>query len=158
MKKFIASTKTVIYLLRLVDGHSPVLGKFYYCCALVDKHLRVQKETNAVPYIDRLRAIFTKRWKRWHRPIHTLAYALDPCYQTHDLTREEKADCMTCIMKLGGANFAGLKLEFSRWRSSGQAIFPEQVWAAADKYHGYQWWDAFGDDFEYLQPLAVQVP
>lgn len=38
---FINSTKSAMYLLRLVDGQTPVLGKFYYCCALVDKHLRV---------------------------------------------------------------------------------------------------------------------
>lgn len=37
---FIDSTKSAIYLLRLVDRQTPVLGKFYYGCALVDKHLR----------------------------------------------------------------------------------------------------------------------
>lgn len=91
---FISATKSTIYLLRLVDGQSPVIGKFYYCCALVDKHLRVLKETNKVPYIDQMRTIFMKRWRRWHRPIHTMAYALDPCYQSHQLTREEVQDCL----------------------------------------------------------------
>lgn len=89
---FIRSTKSAMYLLRLVDGQTPVIGKFYYACALVDKHLRVMKEMNNVAYIDQLRSIFAKRWKRWHRPIHTLAYALDPCYQSHELSREEKRD------------------------------------------------------------------
>lgn len=90
---FIKCTKSAIYLLRLVDGQTPVIGKFYYACALVDKHLRVLKNQENVPYIDQLRSIFMKRWKRWHRPIHTLAYALDPCYQSHHLSREEMADC-----------------------------------------------------------------
>lgn len=92
---FINATKSSMYLLRLVDGHSPVLGKFYYCCALVDKHLRVLQETAAVPYIESMRSIYMKRWKRWHRPVHTLAYALDPCYQSHELTREELQDCLS---------------------------------------------------------------
>lgn len=91
---FIQATKSTMYLLRLVDGQSPVLGKFYYCCALVDKHLRVLKEADSVPYIDQMRSIFQKRWKRWHRPIHTFAYALDPCYQAHELNGEERADCI----------------------------------------------------------------
>lgn len=93
ISNFIKALKSAMYLLRLVDGQTPVIGKFYYACALVDKHLRVLKEQNAVPYIDQLRTIFMKRWKRWHRPVHTLAYALDPCYQTHELSRKEKADC-----------------------------------------------------------------
>lgn len=92
---FTNATKSAIYLLRLVDGQTPVIGKFYYCCALLDKHLRVLKEAKTVPYIDLMRSIFIKRWKRWHRPVHTFAYALDPCYQAHDLTKEERADCVT---------------------------------------------------------------
>lgn len=91
---FITCTKSAVYLLRLVDGQTPVLGKFYYCCALLDKHLRIMKEAGTVPYIDQMRSIFMKRWKRWHRPIHTFAYAVDPCYQEHELTRHEKADCL----------------------------------------------------------------
>lgn len=95
IETFLTSTKSSVYLLRLIDGHAPVIGKFYYCCALVDKHLRVLQQAGSVPYIERLRQIFTKRWRRWHRPIHTFAYAVDPCYQEHDLTPEEKADCVT---------------------------------------------------------------
>lgn len=96
IETYIKATKSAIYLLRLVDvdGQSPVLGKFYYCCALVDKHLRLLKESGEVAYIDALRSIYMKRWTRWHRPIHTLAYALDPCYQGHSLSAEERADCL----------------------------------------------------------------
>lgn len=157
IETFISSTKSTMYLLRLVDGQTPVLGKFYYCCALVDKHLRVMKEAGNVSYIDMMRAIFMKRWKRWHRPIHTFAYALDPCYQSHELTRQEKADCVQVIKKMGGADWPKLKVEFDRWRTAGQTIFPKEVWDAADKYHGYQWWESFGDDFEYLNTAAIKV-
>lgn len=160
---FIHATKSTMYLLRLVDGQSPVLGKFYYCCALVDKHLRVLKEAGNVPYIDAMRSIFQKRWKRWHRPLHTFAYAVDPCYQAHELNAEERSDCLkvhvcACcppytrpqfesggayqclqvIKKLGGADWPALKVEFDRWRTAGQSIFAKEVWEAADKHHGYQ--------------------
>ena len=40
---FVTATKSALFLHRLVDGQTPVLGKFYYACALVDKHLRVCK-------------------------------------------------------------------------------------------------------------------
>ena len=102
---FIQSTKSCLYLLRLVDGQSPVIGKFYYCYALVDKHLRVLKQDSASGYAHDMHRIFLKRWKRWHRPIHTLAYALDPCYQVHRLTEEERADCKQVIKKIGGSNW-----------------------------------------------------
>lgn len=58
IESFINSTKSAMYLLRLVDGQTPVIGKFYYCCALVDKHLRVLKEAGNTPGIDAMRAIF----------------------------------------------------------------------------------------------------
>lgn len=178
---FVQCSKSALFLHRLVDGQSPVLGKFYYSCALVDKHLRVIKESSAViPYIDSMRTIFAKRWKRWHQPIHTFAYAVDPCYQEHELTREERADCNTVrgdggpivayacltaqeplssqvIKKLGGAKWADLKIEFDRWRAAGRSIFPDEVWKAADKYHGYHWWASFGDDFELLSKHASDV-
>ncbi|KAL1526985.1 hypothetical protein AB1Y20_015674 [Prymnesium parvum] len=71
IQTFIACTKSVVYLKSLVDGQSPVLGKFYYSCALVDKHLRVLKEAGQVPYIDKMRSIFMKRWRP--KP-HTMRY------------------------------------------------------------------------------------
>lgn len=154
---FIDATKSVVFLLRLVDGQSPVLGKFYYSCALVDKHLRVLQEGRRVSYIENMRNIFAKRWRRWHQPVHTLAYALDPCYQAHELTTVEKQDCMTVIKKLCGPDWPSAKVEFDRWRTAGQAIFPEEVWEAADRTHGYQWWEAFGDDFVHLQKLATKL-
>lgn len=177
IEAFINSTKSAMYLLRLVDGQSPVIGKFYYSCALVDKHLRVLKEGNNVPGIDTMRAIFMKRWRRWHRPIHTFAYALDPCYQGHELSRQEKADCLQvhrCIVysrsaltlppacrqvikKLDPRNWAKLKIEFDRWRTSGASIFPKEIWEAADETHAYQWWQSFGDDFQLLNVWAAKI-
>lgn len=154
---FITATKSVVYLKSLVDGQTPVLGKFYYCCALVDKHLRVLQEENQVPYVDDMRKIFSKRWKRWHRPIHTFAYALDPCYQQHELTREERKDCVQVLKKMGGGDWPKVKVEFDRWRDAGDSIFPSEVWEAADAYHAYQWWSSFGDDFTFLQPIAMDV-
>lgn len=67
-------------------------------------------------------------------------YAVDPCYQTHELTVEERTDCSKLIKKLGGGNCPSLKVEFDRCRDSGQTIFPQEVWDSADKLHGYQWW------------------
>ena len=61
------------------------------------------------------------------------------------------------IKKLGGSTWPQLKVEFDRWRNHGQSIFPKEVWAAADEYHGYQWWQSFGDDFKYLSTLAMRV-
>lgn len=61
------------------------------------------------------------------------------------------------ITILGGGNWASLKIEFDRWRTSGESIFPKEVWDAADQHHGYQWWHSFGDDFKFLTDVAVRV-
>lgn len=61
------------------------------------------------------------------------------------------------IKTLSPANWTAAKVEFDRWRTSGQSIFPPEVWTAADEHHGYQWWFSFGDDFRYLNDLAIRV-
>ena len=61
------------------------------------------------------------------------------------------------IKKLGGVDWPKLRIEFDRWRHSGQSIFPREVWGAADEYHGYQWWQSFGDDFSYLNTIAMRI-
>ncbi|KAL3928753.1 MAG: hypothetical protein SGPRY_002255 [Prymnesium sp.] len=60
------------------------------------------------------------------------------------------------LKKLTGANWASAKIEFDRWRAS-SAIFPSEVWDTPDKYHAYQWWASFGDDFAHLQTVAKRV-
>lgn len=159
IQMFVNATKSTVFLLRLVDGQTPVIGKFYYGCALVDKHLRVLEEGGAVPYIGQLRSIFAKRWKRWHRPIHTFAYALDPCYKEHVLTDHEKTECYQVIKTIGGSSWPALKLEFNRWRNEGgDTLFQEEIWDQADKVHGFEWWDSFGfEQFDHLPRLASKV-
>lgn len=69
-------------------------------------------------------------------------------------TASPPINCAQVIKKLAGRNWPSAKIEFDCFRAS-QAIFPSEVWDAADKYHAYQWWastvDAsFGDDFKYF--------
>lgn len=61
------------------------------------------------------------------------------------------------IKKLDPRNWAKIKVEFDRWRTSGQSIFPKEIWEAADETHAYQWWQSFGDDFEYLNVWAAKI-
>ncbi|KAL3929232.1 MAG: hypothetical protein SGPRY_002043, partial [Prymnesium sp.] len=53
-------------------------------------------------------------------------------------------------------HLASAKIEFDRWRAS-SAIFPSEVWDAADKYHAYQWSASFSDDFAHLRTIAKRV-
>ena len=123
-----------------MDGFVPVLGKFYYSCVLIEKHLRTIKARGGTPYMDHMLQISKTRWKRWHRPILTFAYACDPCYQQHDLSP------------------ISLKIEFDKWRSkSAESIFSPEEWDAADHHLGWQWWHSFGDAFPLLQKAAVEV-
>jgi hypothetical protein len=101
-------------------------------------------------------AVFNKRWARWHKPIHTLAYALDPAYQSHVLTAPEKQDVKAMIQRLRPEQFAEILIEFTTYKANA-GVFSKQEWEAVDKHHAYQWWDAFGDCFSKLQSLAVDV-
>jgi len=61
------------------------------------------------------------------------------------------------LKKMAGAEWPTAKIEFDRWRSAGKSIFPKEVWDAADKNHGYQWWHSFGDDFKVLNKIAAKL-
>lgn len=60
------------------------------------------------------------------------------------------------IKKFAGAHWPEAKIEFDRWRTS-SSQFPPEVWQAADKYHGYQWWASFGDHFVHLCKIAKRL-
>ena len=77
MDDFVHTFTPAMYLLRLMDSAGPCLGKVYYCCCLMDKFLRIAIAKGTVQYAQEVQVLFMKRWKRWHRPVHTLAYALD---------------------------------------------------------------------------------
>ena len=153
---FIKIMKAPMYLMRLMDSGSPCIGKVYYSCCLVDKYIRVAVAMGKTSYAQAVHDIFMKRWKRWHRPIHTLAYALDPCYHGHDLDETEMTDVTAALKKLVGAGWAGLKVELTSWRGTA-AHTEDEVWAEADSVHGWQWWSNFGDGFPKVKPIAVQV-
>ena len=107
-----------MYFLRLVDGTAPTMGKVYYCSALCDKYFRLVKTTKDIPWLATIIKIFMKRWKRWHRPIHTLAHALDPSYQTHTLNASENRDVKDALKKLYPDNWDDIKVELQRFKNN----------------------------------------
>ena len=90
---FLQSTVAIVLLHRVVDTYAPSLSKVYYCCCLVDKFLRAMKEMGHTEYASKIFDLFTKRWLRWHHPVHTLAYHLDPSFHTHSISDDELLDC-----------------------------------------------------------------
>lgn len=63
--------------------------------ALVDKHLRIMSDLGkASEYVGDVCALFTKRWDRYHRPCHTLAYHMAPQFRLHEMSDDEKHDSL----------------------------------------------------------------
>ena len=153
---FLQASKVALYLLRLVDTCAPCLGKVYYSCALIGKHLAILSASKPTSVAPCMKQFFVKRWSRWHHPIHTLAYALDPSYQTHQLSPKETKECKQMIYKLRPSNGASVFVEFNSFRTE-PANFEPPEWRAADDYHGYQWWDTFGSVLPLLQSVGVDV-
>ena len=96
------------------------------------------------------------RWKRWHRPVHTLAYAIDPSFHSHTLSRTEKADVKAALKVLLPDTWEDCKTEIDEFRGNPE-MFSEKMWNKSDAMHAWKWWRSFGDDFEHLQPLAIMV-
>jgi hypothetical protein len=151
---FEKAARSALYLHRMVDTFQPCLGKVYYYCAVTAKHLEILAAEGTV--VASMRKLFTVRWARWHNPIHTLAYAMDPSFQSHSLTAREKVDCKQMIQVLRPDAYASVLIELNSFKSE-PANFCTAEWDAADKYHAYQWWHTFGDVLPSLQHLAIDV-
>lgn len=151
---FLKASKTSMYLLRLVDSCAPCLGKVYYTCALIGKHLAILSPQ--APWVATMNKFFVKRWARWHHPIHTLSYAMDPSYQAHDLSAKEAKECKEMIAKMRPESASTVMVELNSFRSEPNNFEPAE-WRAVDNHHAYQWWDTFGTVLPALQSLAVDV-
>jgi hypothetical protein len=146
--------RSALYLHRMVDTFQPCLGKVYYYCAITSKHLAMLAPSN--PVVELMKGFFGKRWARWHNPIHTLAYALDPSFQSHQLTAQEKAHCKAMLAVLRPGQVSSILVELNSFKSE-PANFDPDEWRAVDTCHGYQWWHTFGDCLPGLQSVAIDV-
>jgi hypothetical protein len=153
-KHFIKASQAALYLHRLVDSNLPVLGKVYYSCALIAKQLRLLFPE--WPAIEEMKDIFDRRWARWHHPIHTAAYAVDPSYSTHELTVQEMDDVRSTFKVLSPSNWTDVLVQLNAFRTQ-HHLFTTEEWETADRVHGFQWWDTFGSTLPVLQPIAVQL-
>ena len=153
---YVKCFKAPMYLLRLMDSGGPCIGKVYYACCLVDKYLRVCISMTAVPYAQQVYDIFMKRWRRWHRPIHTLAYALDPSYHEHVLNSDELKDITISLKKWRPKDWTTHKVQLTAWRQT-KSHTEAAIWDEVDKCHGWQWWQNFGENWQLVQGLGMKL-
>ena len=113
---FLAASRAAMYLLRLVDTCGPCLGKVYYSSALIGKQLAMLSQSGN-SMAKEMGIIFKRRWARWHKPVHTLAYALDPSYQSHSLSPAEKRDIKQTFNRLMPGKAAALMIELNTFKS-----------------------------------------
>jgi hypothetical protein len=99
---------------------------------------------------------YEKRWGRWHKDVHVLAYALDPSYQSHKLAANEKAAIKRVLKRLRPDSYAKVLIELNSFKSDVDK-FDQCEWDAVDSHHAYLWWDTMGDAFPELQSVAVDV-
>ena len=151
---FLQAAKTSMYLLRLVDTCSPCIGKVYYSSALIGKQLAELSATSNMA--KAMLPIFKSRWARWHKPIHTLAYGLDPSYQSHVMTTAEKREVKEMFKRLRPDQSATLIVQFNAYKRD-PSSFDKEGWSAVDMHHAYDWWDTFGDVYPELKGVAVDV-
>lgn len=163
-KHFLTVAQPALWLLRMVDGVVPCLGEVYYACCVVDKTLALREsQAMAISCIDLMRAQFNKRWKRWHRPIHTAAYAVDPSYHTHELTDAENAEVIATFKKLWPQDWLKMKMQLVEYRQKlgcfkdPTEVGEASIWEAVDSMHAWQWWQAVADERPELQKAGTQL-
>ena len=151
---FVDTSKTSLYFHRLVDSNLPTMGKIYYTSAVINKQLKVLSKSSALA--QEMYVFYEKRWIRWQKDVHVLAYALDPSYQSHQLSKNEKAACKRVLVRIRPNSFAQVLIQLNSFKSDVDK-FSECEWAAVDTHHAYLWWDTMGDMFPDLQSVAVDI-
>jgi hypothetical protein len=151
---FVDTAKTSLYFHRLVDSNLPTMGKVYYTSALINKQLKVLSSSSALA--KAMYPFYEKRWVRWHKDVHVLAYAVDPSYQSHQLAANEKAAIKRVLKRLRPDSYAKVLIELNSFKSDVDK-FDQCEWDAVDCHHAYLWWDTMGEAFPELQSVAVDV-
>jgi hypothetical protein len=151
---FVDTAKTCLYFHRLVDSNLPTMGKVYYTSALINKQLKVLSSSSALA--KEMYPFYEKRWVRWHKDVHVLAYAMDPSYQSHSLAPNEKAAIKRVLKRLRPDTYAKVLIELNSFKADVDR-FDQCEWDAVDCHHAYLWWDTMGDTLPELQSVAVDV-
>ena len=145
---FLQSVLAITLLHRVVDTYAPSLSKVYYCCCLVDKHLRSLRDMGqaeiglSAPYCNKVFDLFVKRWTRWHHPVHTLAYHLDPAFQSHAPSEDELVDCEAACKMLYPHDVADIMLGITKFKGLDQSeatCYDRSVWAKVDAMQPHMW-------------------
>ena len=153
-ESFIAASKTSLYFHRLVDSNLPTLGKVYYTSALINKQLKMLARSSSLA--EEMCAFYEKRWARWHKDVHVLAYAVDPSFQSHKLSANEKVAVKRVLMRLRPESFANVLIQLNSFKSDVDKFAPQE-WSAVDTNHAYLWWETMGTMFPDLQSVAVDI-
>ena len=151
---FVDTAKTCLYFHRLVDSNLPTMGKVYYTSALINKQLKVLSSSSALA--KEMYPFYEKRWVRWHKDVHVLAYAMDPSYQSHSLAPNEKTAIKRVLKRLRPDTYAKVLIELNAFKADVDR-FDQCEWDAVDCHHAYLWWDTMGDTLPELQSVAVDV-
>ena len=113
----------------------------------------------------KMHKIFLSRWDRWHRPIHTAAYAFDPAYVSHQLSDGEVEEVQTVLKRLYPAKWYTI---FSQWKDfkHQQGGFTtdtlpglETIWSNVDKQPAWKFWDGVPttDDMVDARKAGIQL-
>lgn len=148
-----------VYFHRIVDTHAPSLHFVYYCSALIDKHLRLLHQLDAnASWIQTMFEKFTKRWTRWHMPIHTAAYHVNPQFQKHGISQAEMKDIRAAMDRLDPANADAFCGELRKFKGAHDALTTAQ-WGRADTVPAHEWWTTTGERLELgvLEKWAAKV-
>ena len=143
---FLQCTVAIVLLHRVVDTYAPSLSKVYYCCCLVDKFIRSMKEMGHTEYASKIFDLFTKLWTRWHHPVHTLAYHLDPSFQMHTISDDELLDCEAACKMLYPNEVADIMQGLSVFKAINQGqslVYDKSVWEKVDTMPPHAWHKAY---------------
>ena len=90
------------------------MGKVYYTSALINKQLKVLASSSALA--KEMYPFYEKRWVRWHKDVHVLAYAMDPSYQSHSLAANEKAAIERVLKRLRQEPHANVLIQLNSFK------------------------------------------
>ena len=89
----------VLLFIKMADKRAQVMGEVWWKTCCMQQHMdEVEEDANGmyalIPEAERkqLPQIILKRWKYYHSPLHSFAYAVNPKYRTEDHFGDAEVD------------------------------------------------------------------
>ena len=156
--------KPVVVAQKLFDSSTPFIAEVYPTMSKLSAHIQNHVSWKGRErFAEKVHAIFMKRWKDMHSPLHSVAYLLSPQnvgpmdYFEEADGAERLGDLESVLMAwLNEADRALFMAQFTAFRTKQAPFDRSLMWELASKTPAYVWFANYANLAPVLQSVAMK--